>query len=35
MIIVTHPDKPFPRAAKGTIVRKQALAIYSDEIEHL
>ena len=35
MILVTDPDKPLPRAAKGTIIRKQALAFYKDEIEQL
>ena len=35
MIIVTDPDKPLPRAAKGTIIRKQALTVYSEEIERL
>ena len=35
MIIVTVPDKPLPRAAKGTIIRKQALTIYAEEISHL
>ena len=35
MIIVTNPAKPLPRAAKGTIVRPQALALYANEIETL
>lgn len=35
MIIVTDPKRPFPRAAKGTIVRKQALALYEEDIENL
>ena len=35
MIIVADPDKPFPRAAKGTIIRKKALTVYSEEIERL
>lgn len=35
MIIVTDPDKPLPRTAKDNIIRKQALAVYSDEIEKL
>lgn len=35
MILVTHPNKPLPRAGKGTILRKQALAIYNEEIEKL
>lgn len=35
MIIVTDPAKPLPRAAKGTVVRPQALTLYADEIENL
>ena len=35
MIIVTRPDKPLPRAAKGTVVRPQAIQLYSKEIEEL
>ncbi|GJE98682.1 putative NRPS-like protein biosynthetic cluster [Phanerochaete sordida] len=35
MIIVTTPDKPLPRAGKGTIIRKQALNAYSEEIDKL
>ena len=35
MIIVTDPDKPLPRAGKGTIIRKQALTVYDKEIEKL
>ncbi|EKM52251.1 uncharacterized protein PHACADRAFT_260494 [Phanerochaete carnosa HHB-10118-sp] len=35
MIIVTDPAKPLPRAAKGTIIRKQVLAAYSEKIEEL
>ena len=35
MIIVTDPAKPLPRAGKGTVIRKQALALYTDEIEQL
>lgn len=35
MILVTSPDKPLPRAPKGTIIRKQALALYQEEIERL
>ena len=34
-VIVTKPSKPFPRAAKGTVMRKQALALYAEEIEQL
>ena len=32
---MTHPDKPLPRAAKGTVVRKQALVLYENEIDEL
>lgn len=35
MIIVADPTKPFPRSPKGTIIRKQAIALYSAEIEKL
>ena len=35
MILVTHPDKPLPRAGKGTILRKQATALYEKEIDAL
>jgi hypothetical protein len=35
MIIVTDPFKPLPRAGKGTIIRKQALAAYAEEIDKL
>jgi hypothetical protein len=35
MIIVTDPARPLPRAAKGTVVRAQALALYADEIDKL
>ncbi|KAJ3555784.1 hypothetical protein NM688_g2384 [Phlebia brevispora] len=35
MILVTHPSKPLPRAPKGTIIRKQALRLYQEEIEKL
>jgi hypothetical protein len=35
MIIVTDSFKPLPRAGKGTIIRKQALATYAEEIEKL
>ncbi|KIP12212.1 hypothetical protein PHLGIDRAFT_508051 [Phlebiopsis gigantea 11061_1 CR5-6] len=33
MILVTSPDKPLPRAGKGTVIRKQALAAYAEEIK--
>ena len=35
MIIVTHPSRPLPRAAKGTIQRKAAMSMYAEEIEKL
>ncbi|KAI9745626.1 MAG: hypothetical protein M1818_001160 [Claussenomyces sp. TS43310] len=35
MIIFSKPDKPFPRAGKGTVVRKLTEAGYADEIETL
>ena len=35
MIIVTGPAKPLPRAAKGTVVRPQALDAYAHEIDNL
>lgn len=35
MVIFTDPAKPLPRTLKGTIMRKQALALYSDAIEEL
>ena len=33
MIVVTDPSKPLPRTAKGTVLRKPALALYAEEIE--
>jgi hypothetical protein len=35
MIIVVNPEKPLPRAAKGTVNRKAALAEFSKEVEEL
>jgi hypothetical protein len=35
MIIVTDPARPLPRAAKGTIMRVQALRLYANEIDEL
>jgi hypothetical protein len=35
LILVTHKDKPLPRAGKGTVMRKAALKEYHDEIEAL
>lgn len=32
MILVTHPNKPLPRAAKGTVNRKAAIQAYEQEI---
>jgi len=35
MILVTHKEKPLPRAGKGTLMRKAALKEYHSEIETL
>ncbi|TCD65360.1 putative NRPS-like protein biosynthetic cluster [Steccherinum ochraceum] len=35
MIIVTDPDKPMPRAGKGTVQRKRALKVFEQEIDQL
>ncbi|KIM36904.1 hypothetical protein M413DRAFT_31301 [Hebeloma cylindrosporum] len=35
MILITSKEKPLPRAAKGTVLRKLSLEIYNDEIEAL
>lgn len=35
MILVTDPNKPLPRAGKGTVVRAQAIKLYSKEINDL
>ncbi|KAH9946535.1 hypothetical protein B0H21DRAFT_822721 [Amylocystis lapponica] len=35
MILVGDPERPFPRAAKGTVVRKQTLALYEADIDAL
>ncbi|KAF9479408.1 acetyl-CoA synthetase-like protein [Pholiota conissans] len=35
LILIADPNKPLPRAAKGTVMRKQALQVYADEIEDL
>ncbi|KAF8953018.1 putative aminoadipate reductase [Flammula alnicola] len=35
MILITHKDKPLPRAGKGTVMRKLSLQVYEDEIEAL
>lgn len=34
-IVVADPARPLPRAAKGTVIRKQALALYAEEIEKM
>lgn len=34
-ILVSDPAKPFPRAPKGTVIRKAALALYTDAVENL
>ncbi|GJE99007.1 acetyl-CoA synthetase-like protein [Phanerochaete sordida] len=34
-IIVTDPAKPLPRAAKGTVIRPQAMKLYAEEIANL
>lgn len=35
MMIVTSSDKPLPRSAKGTVIVKQAIALYADVINKL
>ncbi|KAF4610095.1 hypothetical protein D9613_010628 [Agrocybe pediades] len=35
LIIFVNPSKPLPRAGKGTVMRKAALALYHEEIEAL
>ena len=35
MILVTDPDRPFPRAAKGTVLKKQLMTMYEDTIDQL
>ncbi|KAI0085165.1 hypothetical protein BDY19DRAFT_909277 [Irpex rosettiformis] len=35
MILVADPAKPFPRAPKGTVIRKQAMALYTEAVENL
>lgn len=34
-VTLTSPDKPFPRAGKGTIQRAGAIKLYKDEIDQL
>ncbi|KAF8217447.1 hypothetical protein K438DRAFT_1656334 [Mycena galopus ATCC 62051] len=33
MILFASPDKPLPRAAKGTVLRKAAISLYATEID--
>ncbi|KAF8154567.1 hypothetical protein B0H34DRAFT_661311 [Crassisporium funariophilum] len=33
LVLISSPDKPLPRAGKGTIMRKAALSLYNEEIE--
>ncbi|KAJ8509096.1 hypothetical protein ONZ45_g8704 [Pleurotus djamor] len=35
MILFASPDKPLPRAGKGTVMRKAALAVYDAEIQNI
>lgn len=35
MVMVTRPDKPLPRASKGTVMRHLAYKLYAEEIEAL
>ncbi|KAF9070459.1 hypothetical protein BDP27DRAFT_612156 [Rhodocollybia butyracea] len=35
MILITSPNKPLPRAGKGTILRKAALKEYEKEIDQI
>ncbi|KAK4494265.1 hypothetical protein PRZ48_014563 [Zasmidium cellare] len=35
MILVTDPDRPLPRAGKGTVQRKAALSLYESDLEAL
>ncbi len=35
LVMLTSPDKPFPRAGKGTIQRGAAVKLYKDEIDRL
>jgi len=35
MLVVTSPEQPLPRAAKGTVQRVQAYALYKDELAAL
>ncbi|KAJ6553164.1 hypothetical protein B0H19DRAFT_901881, partial [Mycena capillaripes] len=33
MILFSYPDKPLPRAGKGTVIPKAAITLYATEIE--
>ncbi|KAJ3537775.1 hypothetical protein NM688_g6625 [Phlebia brevispora] len=35
MILIADPARPLPRAAKDTVIRKQSLALYNEEIDAL
>ncbi|TFK74191.1 hypothetical protein BDN72DRAFT_760438, partial [Pluteus cervinus] len=35
MILVVSPDRPLPRAGKGTVMRKAAFELYADDIKQL
>ncbi len=35
MILVADAARPFPRAGKGTFIRKQVIALYQDDIDKL
>ncbi|KAF8955032.1 acetyl-CoA synthetase-like protein [Flammula alnicola] len=35
LILITDPNRPLPRAGKGTVMRKAALTVYNDDIEAL
>lgn len=35
MIIVTDPKRPFPRAPKGTVLKKQLMTLYEETLDQL
>jgi hypothetical protein len=35
MILIASPDKPLPRAGKGTVMKKAAVAEYEKEIDEM
>ncbi|KAF8193608.1 hypothetical protein K438DRAFT_1720091 [Mycena galopus ATCC 62051] len=35
MILFSTPDKPLPRAGKGSVLRKASIALYAPEIEYI